>query len=236
MGFGLGLMGFLLQETLNKTWIPDFAGMTREGTLVRSAENNTSVSFPRMRESRSRLNHRFLKELFAISLALVLCTFAFSIKAQTPKPFEMHGLRPGMLTREIILYSHAPLDTLLWGGEEGATVIGFKGRYFNDTGEFRVNVKGNEIVQVSFISIQRSVEQTEKAVTHEIAEIKKIAGAPEQDYHKVYRIITWSSGHEELKLTTADRGRFYNIALTAPQPLSVPEPDPHILGKPELKH
>src|SRR4051812_40732268 len=58
------------------------------------------------------------------------------IHAQLNPRFEMHGIRPGMLTREIILQSHAPLDTTLWGGADGASILQFYGSYMGDTGEY----------------------------------------------------------------------------------------------------
>lgn len=147
-----------------------------------------------------------------ITLAALL--IAGTSSAQSPKPLDMHGLRPGMSTAEIFLYSHAPLDTLQWGGAENASVIAFKGIYFGDTGQFKVNVTGENITRVNFIAKERSVEQNGAAYHRAIEKITKLLGKPAQDYHNKYRIVTWNTGHEQLVLTTADGGKFYSVALT----------------------
>ncbi len=136
--------------------------------------------------------------------------------AQLHPRFYMHELRPGMMTREIILFAHAPLDTILWGGAEEANVIGFKGAYLNDSGEFRVAVQGPEITQITFISPQRTVEQNEKRWKGVVEKIRKMHGKPSEEYHNKYQMITWEGTGEQLRLTTSDGGRFYTMALTKP--------------------
>jgi hypothetical protein len=151
------------------------------------------------------------KKAFLILFAMFI---AESASAQTPKPLDMHGLRPGMSTAEIFLYAHAPLDTLQWGGTEAANVIAFNGIYLNDTGQFRVNTTGPDIMRVNFIAKQRTVEQNGAAYHRAIEKITRLLGKPYQDYHNTYRIITWNAGAEQLVLSTADGGKFYSVALS----------------------
>ncbi|SRR5579883_516306 len=139
-----------------------------------------------------------------------------SLKAQN-HPLEIHGLHTGMLAREVILHSQAPVDTMIWGGEDGASIFSFKGEYLRDSGDFRIGLQGTEITQVSFIARERSVEANTKIFNKVYSELKKIYGPPIEDYHNVYRIITWASATEELKLTTADQGKFYSVTLTKRQ-------------------
>jgi hypothetical protein len=168
-------------------------------------------------------------------LGLLFLCFATTAHAQASAKFEIHGLRPGMIAREIVLHSHAPIDTMLWGGEDGANILAFKGEYLNDTGEFRVGTEGVNVSQVSFISRQRKPEANEKAVQRAIAAITKLYGPLSQDYTNVYHIVQWNSGGFQLTLTTMEHGQFYSIALSKIQPLSTPGPDPEIPGKPVLK-
>jgi hypothetical protein len=138
-------------------------------------------------------------------------------RTQSHSSFDIHGLKPGMIAREIILYSHAPLDTVFWDGKEGANIFGFKGEWLGDTGEFRVALGKNEITQITFTSNPRTTGQNVKAVEGILARIKKLYGKPE-DYHNVYRIVTWKEGNEQLKLTTSDGGVFYTVTLSVSQP------------------
>jgi hypothetical protein len=143
------------------------------------------------------------------------------------KPMELHGLRPGMITREIVLYSHAPLDTIHWEGSTGANTISFKGACMKDSGEFRVSVEGSNITQVQFVSPRRDSAHTRQAFERMRLGLEKLYGRPEQ-YHNVYRILTWEANGEQLKLLTMDGGMFYSLGLTASQHLSVPGPDPRM--------
>src|ERR1035437_1645521 len=110
-----------------------------------------------------------------------------------------------MLTREIILYSHAPLDTTLWGGSNGQSIISFKGVCLKDSGEFRVSVEASEITQVLFVSPSRDSARTQLAYERIRTELEKLYGQPEK-YHNVYRILTWESHGQALKLSTKDGG------------------------------
>lgn len=156
-------------------------------------------------------------------LAGMLLMAAPSI-AQPAKQMELHGLRAGMLTREIILYAHAPLDTILWTGARESNIIGFKGEFLKDSGEFRVSVNGSEITQVMFLSPRRDSARTRVAFERMHVGLEKLYGQPEK-YHNIYRIFTWEAPGQQLKLTTMDGGLFYSLALTAMQPLSHPVPD-----------
>ena len=150
------------------------------------------------------------------------------------KKFEIHGLKPGMITREIILYSHAPIDTMIWGGEDEASIFKFEGEYLSDSGEFRVGTDGNNVTQITFIAKRRKVEANDKAVAKALAELTKLYGPPSQDYTNVYHIIRWEWGMQQISLTTAEHGQFYTVALTKLEPLSTPGPDPLKEGKPVI--
>jgi hypothetical protein len=149
------------------------------------------------------------------SIAMVSVLFAGHFFAQ-PDPIEMHGLRPGMLTREIILHADAKLDTTIWGGTDGHNTIEFKGNYLRDTGNFRVYVIGSQITEVLFIAKQRPMAQNTKIFNRQMTEIKKLYGAPDQDYHNKYRIVSWEIDGLKLNLTTADSGKFYSLTLSKP--------------------
>ena len=163
----------------------------------------------------------FRKSIF-ITIGLFFLTG--TANGQTHGAFDIHGLKLGMITREIILHSHAPLDTLFWGGKEGASIFGFHSEWLGDTGEFRVAVDKNEITQITFTSNHHTAEQNRKAVEVIIVRIEKLFGNPEE-YHNIYRIVTWKAGSEQLRLTTSDQGVFFTTSLSASQPLSTPGPD-----------
>ncbi|GEM_PF-3260086 len=168
-----------------------------------------------------------LKFLFkGFFIATLVAAMVPTLHAQQKKPLDIHGLQPGMITREIILHSHAPLDTVLWNGEDGANIIAFRGAYLSDSGQVKVNVNQNTVTQISFVSEERTPEENDRIVQKMIASITTLLGKPSDQYHNVYRIVTWDSGSEELTLTTTDRGRLYSINLTAPHPMSTPGPDP----------
>ncbi len=149
--------------------------------------------------------------IFILIVAILLSSNA---SAQSTKPVEMHGIIPSMSTAEIFLHAHAPIDTLQWGGKDAASVLAFNGTYLGDTGQFRINVTGQDIKRISFIATERSIEKNGAAYHRAIEKITKLLGKPAQDYHNTYRIVTWNVGAEQLVLTTADGGTFYSIALT----------------------
>src|ERR1035441_2776927 len=139
---------------------------------------------------------------------LLMMSMAPAVQSQ--HSMEMHGLRPGMLTREIILHAQARLDTTVWGGADAQNTIEFKGEYLRDTGQLRVYVKGSDVNQVTFIARQRPIADNTKAFNREMREIEKIYGSPLQDYHNKYRIVSWESGGLQLNLKTTDTGRVFN--------------------------
>ncbi len=204
---GLGTVKF-------KNFIPnDFLSMSlRVESNDRREFYSTKQSLRGRQEIASSNILRFAPNVLLAMTGMLLISLTAS--AQSPKPLDMHGLRPGMSTAEIFLYAHAPLDTLQWGGTEAANVIAFNGIYLNDTGQFRVNTTGPDIMRVNFIAKQRSVEQNGAAYHRAIEKITKLLGKPYQDYHNKYRIITWNAGAEQLALTTADGGKFYSVALS----------------------
>jgi hypothetical protein len=135
----------------------------------------------------------------------------------------------------VILHSRAALDTILWGGADGASIVAFYGAYLNDTGEFRVAVEGPTVTQVTFISRQRDAKQNEKMWKAVVEKIRKMHGKPSEEYHNVYHIITWEGVGEQLVLTTSDKGRFYSIALSKPLQSSTPALDTRLPSMPEQK-
>jgi len=159
-----------------------------------------------------------MKSLFIVFVLSILLPVA----SNAQKSFDIHGIHPGMITREVILQAHAPIDTMIWGGEEGASILAFKGEYLSDTGEFRVGTEGVNVSQVSFVSKQRKPESNDKAVQRMIVAITKLYGPPSQDYTNVYHIIQWDWAGLQLTLSTMEHGQFYSLALTKVQPLSTP--------------
>jgi hypothetical protein len=152
-------------------------------------------------------------KVFALALFGVFVTGYPLVQTE---PMLIHGLRPGMLTREIILHAQAKLDTTVWGGSDGHNTIEFKGSYLRDTGNFRVYVIGSDITQVIFISNQRPIKDNTKVYNREMGEIKKLYGPPTEDYHNKFRIVSWESGGLKLNLNTADSGKFYSVSLSNP--------------------
>ena len=165
-------------------------------------------------------------------IALLLA--ALTVQAQVHKRFDLHGIRPGMLTREIILYSHAPIDTMLWGGADGGSMLSFKGEFLDDPGEFRIGIQGPDVTQITFVSKSRSAAENAKVLKKVIEKLRKLHGKPMQEYHNVYQIITWESPGEKFSVTTSDKGQFYSIALTNPEKQVAPTRAP--IPPPELPH
>ena len=163
--------------------------------------------------------------IFTITSVVMLLPFVAQAQSSSA---DIHGLKPGMITREIILHSHAKLDTLAWNGPDGADQYGFSGSYLNDTGNFRINTDANSIVRVSFVSETRTVPQNGAAFHRALNDLTKEYGKPYEDYHNVYRIITWNVGKEQLTLTTTDGGKFYTVTLSAQHAMSTPGPDPNV--------
>jgi hypothetical protein len=146
------------------------------------------------------------------------------------KEIELHGLKPGMLTREVILQAHAPLDTMIWGGAEGVSILHFHGAIEKDTGEFRITVKGPKIEQILFVSPTRDTAKTRIAYDKMHATLTKLYGDAEQ-YHNTYHIWTWEKPGQQMKLSTMDKGLFYSITLVEHGSKLVPSPDNEVPPK-----
>lgn len=132
--------------------------------------------------------------------------------AQAQKPMDLHGLRPGMLTREIILQSHSKIDTMMWGGLEGASMLSFKGALDIDSGEFRISVVGPTIRQVLFISRATDTTHARLAFERIHMRLEKLFGRAEK-YVNDYHIYTWELPGQQMKLSTRDHALFYSIVL-----------------------
>ena len=147
-----------------------------------------------------------------------------------PKQMELHGLKPGMLTREIILQAHAPIDTMMWGGADGASILHFHGSIEKDSGEFRISVKGPKIEQILFVSQSRDSARTRIAFDKMHATLTKLYGDAEQ-YHNIYHIWTWEKPGQQMKLSTMDKGLFYSITLVERGNKLVPAPNNEVPPK-----
>jgi hypothetical protein len=204
MGFLIRFMEFR-NDSLNMSLRGAFGDRREPNATKQSLRFETEIAL----SNRTPSGRSILLAMTAMILFLPL--FA---SAQTPKPLDMHGLHPGMITREIFLYAHAPIDTLQWGGKEAANLYAFNGSYLDDTGQFKVNVTGQNITRITFIAKTRNVDQNGAAYHRAMEAINKLLGNPAQDYHNKYRIVTWNAGAEQLVLTTADGGKFYSVALS----------------------
>ena len=147
-----------------------------------------------------------------------------------PKQIELHGLRPGMLTREIILQAHAPIDTMMWGGGNGASMLRFRGSIEKDSGEFRLSVLGPKIQQILFVSQTRDSTKTRVAFEKMQKAFAKRYGSAEE-YHNSYHIWTWEYPGQQMKLSTMDRGLFYSITLVEHSDPAVPATNHEIRPK-----
>jgi hypothetical protein len=147
--------------------------------------------------------------------------------AVQPKQIELHGLKPGMLTREIILYSHAPIDTMMWGGSNGVSILRFHGSIEKDSGEFRITVNGTKIERVLFVSRTRDSAKTRVAFEKMQKALTKRYGNAEE-YHNTYHMWTWDMPGQQLKLSTMDRGLMYTIMLVEHGSPLMPSPDNRI--------
>ena len=155
----------------------------------------------------------------ALTLTLIaglLAAFPRSGAAQLKSRFDMHELKPGMLTREIILHAHAKLDTTIWGGEKGMSTITFRGSYLADSGEYRVETEAGLVAKITFKSILRTPEENKRAFDRALATFRRLHGKPAEEYENTFHIVTYQAPNELIRFTTADKGTYYSVALSNP--------------------
>lgn len=141
---------------------------------------------------------------------------------------RISNLAPGLDARFIQNYAEgAPIDTMMWGGHDGASILRFDGKFLGYRGRYVIGLKGELIDQVAFNMIPMSKEEANAAFDKAKPLFYQSLGTPVEEYANVLRMITWRGKKLELKLQTKDDVAYFAIVLTyAPPPKSQPKIGP----------
>jgi hypothetical protein len=141
---------------------------------------------------------------------------------------RLSNLAPGMDARFIESYAQgAQIDTMMWGGEEGASILRFDGKFMGYRGRYVIGLKGRLIDQVAFNMIPMSKDEATGAFAQAETAYRQSLGTPFETYANVLRTITWQSKAQKFVLQTKDDIAYFAAVLTyAPPPKSQPKSGP----------
>jgi hypothetical protein len=141
---------------------------------------------------------------------------------------RLSNLAPGLEARFIESYANGEkIDTMMWGGHEGASILRFDGKFMGYRGRYIIGLKGDLIDQVSFNMIPMSKEEANEAYAKAKPALLAALGTPVEEYANVLRMATWRGKKQELKLQTKDDVAYMAIVLTyGPPPKSQPKSGP----------
>lgn len=123
-------------------------------------------------------------------------------------------LSAGEPIRDIAVKVIAPIDTLLWGGQDGASLLKFDGNYFGQAGEFRIGTQGSFIHQITFSVRARDSNDAARLFENLDAMIEKRYGNPNEGYTNVFKVIRWKGKRQALALQTKEGTSYVSVILT----------------------
>ncbi len=141
---------------------------------------------------------------------------------------RVSNLTPGMEAKVIQSYAEgAPIDTMMWGGRDGASILRFDGKFLGYRGRYVIGLKGDLIDQVAFNMIPMSKEEADAAFAKAKPLYYQALGTPVEESMTPMRMIVWRGKKLELKLQTKDDVAYFAIVLTyGPPPKSQPKTGP----------
>lgn len=141
---------------------------------------------------------------------------------------RLSNLAPGLDARFIENYAQgAKIDTMIWGGEEGASILRFDGTFMGKRGRYVIGLKGRLIDQVAFNMIPMNKQEALDEFDRAKQALLNSLGTPVEEYANVLRMYTWRGKKLELKLQTKDDVAYFTVVLTyAPPPKSQPKTGP----------
>lgn len=126
----------------------------------------------------------------------------------------MARLTAGEPLRDLAVKVVVPIDTLLWGGEDGASLFKFNGKYFGQPGEFRLATQGTLIHQITFSVQSRDSNDAARLFENLDALLEKKYGHPNEGYTNVFRMIRWKGKRQVLALQTKEGTNYVSVILT----------------------
>jgi hypothetical protein len=114
---------------------------------------------------------------------------------------SMSGIRAGEPLRDLGVNVLAPIDTMLWGGDDGASLLKFDGKYLGLNGEFRIATQGTIMHQITFSVMSKD-------------SIEKKYGEPDDSYTNVYKMVRWMGQKQSYSLQSKDGTNYVSIVLT----------------------
>jgi hypothetical protein len=127
---------------------------------------------------------------------------------------SMSGIRAGEPLRDLGVNVLAPIDTMLWGGDDGASLLKFDGKYLGLNGEFRIATQGTIMHQITFSVMSKDSIEAAKVFTKLETMLQKKYGEPDDSYTNVYKMVRWMGQKQSYSLQSKDGTNYVSIVLT----------------------
>lgn len=155
---------------------------------------------------------------FSVAL-LVMLSFS-TIRAQGHVAIDtvhLGGLDLNTRAADIGVFAGCRIDTMLWGGEAGASMFGFKWSYLGEPGEVRVATENGLVSQLTFVAATKDSVQAASRYRKLSAKMEKQYGDPDEEYANRYRFETWHGKRAQLSVKTMDGANYLTVTLSAKQ-------------------
>ena len=164
-----------------------------------------------------------LKSTFRFILFVVLLSISIAQPGQAQSEsssrrvdidtVEMCGLRVGLDLQTLSHFIHTKLDTMIWGGTEGSSIVRFNSQFLEYSGELRLATEAGLVTQIMFSVEAKTADGASKDFIHLSNVLTNIYGGPDEVYANTMRITRWMGKQQDLVLKTADGSKFVSIIL-----------------------
>lgn len=140
-------------------------------------------------------------------------SYVIPAHAQSIDTISVAKIQPGDALRDVVVRVDEKIDTMIWGGKEGASILKFTKPYYGFPGEFRIATDGPYVSQLTFTTTFKSAEETKKAF-EKLSDIFTKAYGPSTDQYKnVYNQIKWRGAKQSIAIQNQDGNNYVSVVL-----------------------
>jgi len=137
-------------------------------------------------------------------------------------------LQPGMPMRDLKVRVDEKIDTVIWGGPQGAGMLKFTKSFMGFPGEFRVATENGYLTQITFNTSLKNQEEVKEATKKIAAAFEKTYGPPDERYNNVYQSTKWRGSYLSLAIQSMDNSNYVSVVLAGKPKPSRPVPPPAV--------
>jgi len=127
------------------------------------------------------------------------------------------GVRVGAPLRDLIVRTTAKIDTMIWGGKDGVSLLKFTGSAYGHDGEFHIATDGATVHRITFTISATDADSTDGLFTSLTSKFEKRFGEATDEYNNIYRNIRWVGGRQTLAIQTKSNANYVSIVLSETQ-------------------